>query len=85
MNLDGKLKRLLKKGLLKFDNLNIPNGAMITKAELTVYKTDGDRHVVSGYKLLKDWQEEEATWDNAALTDCRTLARITQTWRSPPL
>jgi hypothetical protein len=64
-----------KRGLIKFKIFEregglLPNDAVITKAELTLYKADDyGSHLVSAYRLLKDWKELEATWNNASATE----------------
>ncbi|MBN2753229.1 MAG: DNRLRE domain-containing protein [Candidatus Goldbacteria bacterium] len=55
----------LKRGLMKFDNLTIPTGAVVTDAYLTVYVNN----ILSGvrdfalYELNADWIENQATWN----------------------
>jgi hypothetical protein len=58
-----------KRGIIKFKIFEregglLPNDAVITKAELTLYKADDyGSHLVSAYRLLKDWKELETTWN----------------------
>jgi len=59
------------RGLLKFKIFNheggpVPDDAIITSANLTFYKNDPYSHVVSAYKLLKNWNEMEVSWNNAS-------------------
>jgi hypothetical protein len=67
------------RGLFKFDFSQVPKGALIKSAYLHAnvpYSIDnGDKKInASIYRLLRDWTEKEATWNNSASLN---------TWASP--
>ncbi len=43
----------------------VPNGVTIESAKLELYKYSADYMVFSAHRLLKDWSEEAATWNQS--------------------
>lgn len=66
----------VRQALLKFDLSPLPVGASVTSAHLNLYVTDGTVHVldIGAYKVLRPWNENEATW---------ILARANDPWAAP--
>ncbi|MGB9594423.1 MAG: DNRLRE domain-containing protein, partial [Anaerolineae bacterium] len=66
----------VRQPLLKFDLSPVPAGASVTGAHLDLYVTEGTVHVldVGAYKVLRPWNENEATW---------ILARTGDAWNVP--
>ncbi len=66
----------VRQGLLKFDLSPVPAGASVTSAHLDLYVTQGTVHAldVGVYKVLRPWNENEATW---------ILARTGDPWAVP--
>ncbi len=66
----------VRQGLLKFALSPVPAGASVISAHLELYVTEGTVHVlnVGAYKVLRPWNENEATW---------TLARTGDPWSAP--
>ena len=54
----------------------MPNGAAITSATLSLYKSTVYDHVYEGVRLLKDWKETEVTWDKANAATSWSIAGV---------
>ena len=48
--------------LLKWDLTQIPAGAVVTAASVTLTVFNGSGNTYSFYELLRDWQEDEVSW-----------------------
>ncbi|MFA5174753.1 MAG: LamG-like jellyroll fold domain-containing protein, partial [Candidatus Pacearchaeota archaeon] len=60
-----------KRGLLKFNIFEseggpVPDDAIITSANFSLYKFDGYTNTISFYPLLVNWSESESTWYNSS-------------------
>jgi len=52
----------------------VPNGATITSAQLSLYKTSSYDYVFQARRMLKDWVEGEATWNRPRIGATWTVA-----------
>jgi len=59
---------LVRYAIFQSEGGPVPDGATIKSAVLSLYKYSAYDHTFQAHRLLKDWREMEASWDNANAT-----------------
>jgi hypothetical protein len=52
-------------GLLRWDLSVVPNGTIVTAASISLNITNGSSNSYSFYQMLRDWDENQASWNQA--------------------
>lgn len=64
-----KLNSLLRFDIFQSEGGPVPDGATILSATLSLYKLSAYDHVYRAHRLLREWDENEATWLNSRSLD----------------
>jgi hypothetical protein len=59
---------LVRFAIFQFEGGPVPNGASIDSATLALYKSYYYNHTFNAQRVLRNWQESQATWNNANST-----------------
>jgi hypothetical protein len=64
----GSYSMLVRQAIFESEGGAIPQGAVIKSATLSLYKYSPYDQIFQANRLLRDWREMEASWDNANTT-----------------